>query len=421
MAKVVIIGASTGGLPAAYEMKAALGPEHEITVISNTDTFHFIPSNPWVAVGWRSRKDISFPLRPPLEKKGIKLIAEAAVRIDPVKKEITTSSGGIVPYDYLLIATGPKLAFDDVPGLGPEGHTVSVCTVDHAEDAFERYRKFLENPGPVVIGAAQGASCLGPAYEFAFILDTDLRRRKLRRKVPITFITPEPYIGHLGLSGVGDSKGLLEHELRERHISWHTNTKIKRVDSGKMAVEAPNEAENEIPFGYAMIIPAFRGVDAVAAVEGLCNPKGFVIVDEFQRSRRYPDIYAVGVSIAIAPPEATPLPVGVPKTGFMTESMVAAAVQNIKASINGELASAKATWNAVCLADMGDTGVAFVAIPQMPPRDVTWAKKGRWVHLAKVGFEKYFLRKMKKGLSEPFYEKTILNALKIKKLEKPVS
>jgi len=221
----------------------------------------------------------------------------------------------------------------------------------------------------------------------------------------------------MGLSGVGDSKGLLEHELRERHISWQTNAKIKRVEKGKMVVEVLNEGEKELSFGYSMIIPAFKGVEAVASVEGLCNPKGFVVVDEFQRSPRYPDIYAVGVCIAIAPREATPVPIGVPKTGFMIESMVAATAQNIRSSIEGKPVSAKATWNAICLADMGDTGVAFVAIPQMPPRDVTWAKKGRWVHLAKVGFEKYFLRKMKKGISEPFYETTVLNALKIKKLE----
>ncbi len=416
MARIVIIGASTGGLPAAFELKAALGPDHEITVISKTETFHFIPSNPWVAVGWRTREDISFLLGPILEKKGIRFIAEPASSIDPVKKEISTSSGAVVAYDYLVIATGPKLAFDEVPGLGPEGHTASICTVDHAEEAFEQYRKFLSDPGPVVIGAAQGASCFGPAYEFAFILDADLRRKKLRKKVPMTLITPEPYIGHLGLSGVGDSKGLIEHELRERHINWLTNTRIKKVEEGKMTVEVLNEGERELSFKYSMIIPAFKGVGAVAAVEGLSNPKGFVIVDEFQRSPRYPDIYAIGVCIAIAPPEATPLPVGVPKTGFMIESMVAATVSNIKASIEGKPVSAKASWNAICLADMGDTGIAFVAIPQIPPRDVTWAKKGRWVHIAKAGFEKYFLRKMKKGISEPFYEKTILNALKIKKL-----
>ena len=65
---------------------------------------------------------------------------------------------------------------------------------------------------------------------------------------------------------------------------------------------------------------------------------------------------------------------------------------------------------------MGDSGIAFVAIPQMPPRDVTWSKKGKWVHLAKVAFEKYFIRKMKKGVSEPLYEKIILKYAKIRKL-----
>ncbi|MCR4288096.1 MAG: NAD(P)/FAD-dependent oxidoreductase, partial [Deltaproteobacteria bacterium] len=234
MAKVVIIGASTGGLPAAYELKDALGKNHEITVVSDTETFHFVPSNPWVAVGWRKRKDISFPLKPYLDKKGIRLIAERAVRIDPTKNTVTTDKGTAVPYDYLVLATGPKLAFDEVEGLGPKANTVSICTIDHAEEAYEKYLKFLENPGPVVIGAAQGASCFGPAYEFAFILDTDLRKRRLRKKVPITFVTSEPYLGHLGLSGVGDSKGLMEHEFRERQISYHTNAKLKKIERDKM-------------------------------------------------------------------------------------------------------------------------------------------------------------------------------------------
>ncbi|HEY4619884.1 MAG TPA: NAD(P)/FAD-dependent oxidoreductase, partial [Nitrospirota bacterium] len=150
---------------------------------------------------------------------------------------------------------------------------------------------------------------------------------------------------------------------------------------------------------------------------GLCNPRGFVLVDQTQRSPKYPNIYAVGVCIAIAPVETTPVPTGVPKTGYMIESMVTAATVNIKSAIEGGPVSAKAAWNAICLADLGDTGIAFVAIPQLPPRNVTWAKKGKWVHLAKIAFEKYFLRKMKKGVTEPFYERIILDRLKIKKLE----
>lgn len=418
MAKIIIIGASTGGLPAAYEIKEMLGNRHEVIVISDTEYFHFVPSNPWVAVGWRVRKDTAFPLKPYLKKKGIGLIAEAAQKIDPQQKQVTTIKGTVISYDYLVIATGPKLAFDEVEGLGPERNTVSVCTIDHAEKAYEAYQRFIKEPGPIVVGAVQGASCFGPAYEVAFILDTDLRRRKIRKKVPITFATSEPYIGHLGLGGVGDSKGLLEHEFRERHINWHTNAKVKRIEQGKMVVDIVNEGEKDIPFKYCMMIPAFKGVDAVSSVEGLCNPRGFVIVDAYQRSPKYPDIYAVGVCIAIAP-EPTPVPTGVPKTAYMIESMVTATAHNIKSSIEGNPVSAKATWNAICLADMGDTGIAFVAMPQIPPRNVTWAKKGKWVHLAKVAFERYFIRKMKKGVSEPFYEKAIMNALKIKKLEEP--
>ena len=121
-----------------------------------------------------------------------------------------------------MIATGPELAFDEIEGLGPEANTQSVCQVDHALKAKTAVDALIANPGPVVIGAVQGASCFGPAYEFAFILDKALRDAKVRDRVPMTFVTSEPYIGHLGLDGVGDTKGLLESELRQHHIKWIT-------------------------------------------------------------------------------------------------------------------------------------------------------------------------------------------------------
>ena len=187
MARVAIIGASIGGLPAAYEARALLDKKHTVTVISNVGSFHFVPSNPWVAVGWRTRKDISFELGPVLAKKGIEFVHAMADRIEPEQNRVITAKGE-VPYDYLIIATGPKLKFAAVPGLGPSGYTQSVCNVDHAEQAWGTYQSFLKDPGPIVVGAAQGASCFGPAYEMAFILDADLRKKKLRKKVPIYFV-----------------------------------------------------------------------------------------------------------------------------------------------------------------------------------------------------------------------------------------
>jgi sulfide:quinone oxidoreductase len=197
---------------------------------------------------------------------------------------------------------------------------------------------------------------------------------------------------------------------------------IAGILAGKMFVtevdaQGQTVKEHELPFKFSMMLPAFKGVDAVAAVEGLCNPRGFVMVDENQRSRKYRNIYSGGVCIAIPPVEVTPVPTGAPKTGYMIETMVTAIVKNIVADIGGQPATAKGSWNAICLADMGSTGLAFVAIPQIPPRNVNWFKKGRWVHWAKVAFEKYFIYKMKKGTSEPLYEEYVLKALGIRRLE----
>ncbi len=414
MARVAIIGASIGGLPAAYEARALLDKRHKVIVISNVSSFHFVPSNPWVAVGWRTRKDISFELGPVLAKKRIEFIHATADRIEPEQNRVITAKGE-VPYDYLIIATGPKLNFAAVPGLGPSGYTQSVCTVDHAEQAWGAYQSFLKDPGPIVVGAAQGASCFGPAYEMAFILDADLRKKKLRKKVPIYFITPEPYVGHMGLAGVGKSRRLMEDEFAEHSIKPIHNQAIKEVQPGKMLLED----SQEVRFRYSMMIPPFAGVDAVAGTSGLCNPKGFVNIDAYQANPKYKNIYAVGVCVAIPPVEQTPVPTGAPKTGYMIESMVSAAVHNIKADIENTARKETATWNAICLADMGDTGMAFVALPQMAPRNVTWAKKGKWVHLAKIALEKYFLMKMKRGISEPFFEKAILEGLGIGKREVP--
>ncbi len=111
------------------------------------------------------------------------------------------------------------------------------------------------------------------------------------------------------------------------------------------------------------------------------------------------------------------MPVGVPKTGFMIESMVTAITANIVSLLDAKPATTQATWNAVCLADFGDGGFVFVAQPQIPPRNVNWSAHGRWVHYAKIAFEKYFLRKVRKGESEPFYERLALEAMGLRKLK----
>ena len=427
MAHIVVIGASTGGLPFAYDIKKTLGSNHTVTVISNNPNFNFIPSNPWLAVGWRNEEAISFELKPCLKRKDINLIVGEATEIKPDENQVVVGDQ-TVDYDYLVLATGPKLAFDEVEGLGPKGHSISICTTEHAKIASEEWNNFCNNGGgPIVVGAVQGASCFGPAYEFATIMDTDLKKRGIRDKCPMTFVTAEPYIGHLGLGGVGDSKGLLESEFRSRHIKWVANAKVASVASDKVTVEEVNDEgktikTHEIATKYTMMLPAFKGVDAVAKLAevdpGYVNPRGFVMINSYQQSPVKDNIFSLGVNVAIPPVEDTPVMCGTPKTGYMIESMVTAIVHNIKDMVDGNEPSHVPTWNAVCIADMGDTGAAFVAMPQIPPRNVTWAKKGKMMHLAKIAFEKFFIRNMKTGNSEPAYQKYIFKMLGIERLKK---
>lgn len=422
MPHIAIVGAGLGGVIMAYEMKHKLRPSDRLTVVNLGETYSFVPSNPWVAVGWRKPEEITVDLAPVFRQRGIEFRSEGARRIHPGQNRIELNDGSFLDYDYLILATGPDLAFDEVPGLGPDANTQSVCQIGHAAKAKEAFDALVRSPGPVVVGAVQGASCYGPAYEFAFILDTALRRARKRDQVPMTFVTPEPYIGHLGLDGVGDTKGLLESAMRERHIKWITNARVSKVEPGMMSAEEVHDdgtvkTRHELAFAFSMMLPAFRGVPAVYGIEGLTNPRGFVTIDKHQRNPAFPNVFAVGVGVAIPPVGKTPLPVGVPKTGFMIESMVTATAENIGALLRDEQPRAVASWNAVCLADFGDEGIAFVAQPQIPPRNVNWSSQGKWVHAAKVGFEKYFLRKVRQGRSETFYENLVLDMLGINKLK----
>ena len=423
MAKIVIVGAGIGGIPMAFEMKENARKQDEVVVIADTPTFHFVPSNPWVAVNWRKPDDIKVELAPVFKKKGITFIQNKVTKFKPAENQVELADGSHVDYDYLIIATGPKLAFDEIPGLGPQGHTQSVCHVDHAGESGEFWDNFVKDPGPIIIGAVQGASCFGPAYEYLFIAETDLRKRKIRDKVKMTYVTSEPYIGHLGLGGVGDTKGLLESELRNKHIDWICNAKVDRIEAGKMFITEVDEngavkKQHELPFKHSMMLPAFKGVDGLMGVEGLVNPRGFVLVDEHQRNPTFKNVYSVGVCIAIPPLSQTPVPTGTPKTGYMIESMVTATAHNIRSELDGKEPTEKGTWNALCLADFGDSGVAFLAMPQIPPRNVQWSSQGKWVHWAKIAYEKYFIRKVRKGISEPGYEKYTLKLMGIMRLKR---
>lgn len=392
MARIAVIGGSFGGLTAAFELRRLLGKRAEITLLSDLDHFVFVPSLPWVSMGWRNAGDITLPLKKILEPKGIAFRHEEATGVDADASKVLTM-GGEIPYDYLVIATGPALAFDEVPGLGPEGgHTECIFTLPQAQRARQAWERFLESPGPMAIGSVQGVSCLGPPYEYAFEVDCELRRRGVRHKVPIFFITSEPYVGHFGVGGFGASRRWLEDEFAEKDIKAVPNQAVEEFAPGEVRLKDGAK----IPYKLAMFAPPMKGVPAVAP---LGNPRGFIPVDENMRHKAHKNIFCVGVAMALAPPEPTPVPTGVPKTAYMSVRMALTAARTIASEVSGGPPPGAYEMDVVCLLDMGDTAAYMSARPLLPPRQEMKLRKAVWAKWMKIWFEKYFLFKMKRGIS----------------------
>lgn len=394
--RVIVVGSSFAGLTAALELRKHLPASDEIVVLDPRDHFTFIPSLIWLPFGMRSPDDVTFKLGPMYAKQGIRFVNEAATGIDLDGRTVTTSGGETLAYDRLFLGTGPRLAFEKIPGLGPhDGYTQSVCNLDHALIARDAWDRFLEHPGPVVVGTAQGGSCFGASYEFLLNLRHRIKKAGLDDVAPVTFVTAEPYIGHFGLGGVGNSAEKLEALLAKQGIEGLPNTVIKEVRDGEMELEGGRI----LPFAYAMIVPPFTGVDVVRETEGLGNPMGFIPVTEEYRHPDHPEVFAAGVDVAIPPPGETPVPAGVPKTGQMSEVMAKVAAQNIAADLgHGEHRTmALSELQAICILDAGNGGVIFKADNVLSDDATARVIAGPQAHWAKIAFERIFLGSRKRG------------------------
>lgn len=399
--RTVIVGSSFAGYTAALELRKRTDENHEIVVLDPRDHFTFIPSLIWLPFGLRKPEDITFKLAPIYAKKNIRFINQAAGEIDLEGRAVTTVGGERLEYDQLFIGTGPRLAFEKIEGLGPdEGHTQSVCNLEHAQRAGAAWREFLKDPGPVVVGTAQGGSCFGASYEFLFNIKHQIKKAGLEDVAPVTFVSAEPELGHFGLGGVGNSHELATKFFDRLDIEGLPNSEIRRVTGEHFEMASGRT----LPFKYSMIVPPFTGVDVVASTPGLTNPMGFVPVDEHYRHPEHPEVYSAGVAIAIAPPDPTPVPAGVPKTGQMTETMAKVAARNIAAEVNsGKRESLPLDeLSAICVLDAGNSGVIFKADNVLArgerglhPKAHTTA--GPQAHLAKLAFERIFLESRKRG------------------------
>lgn len=392
---IIVIGGNFAGLTAALELKHELGAEVAVTVISAADRFVFNPSLIWLPFGKRAAADITFPLERTFTEHDIGFIHAEVTAIDPARRTVSVR-GGVETYDYLVVATGYRNDFDAVPGIGPGGYVQTITTLADAEAAGLAWTKFLDDPGPIVVAATQGASCFGAAYEFLFNTAHQLRKLGLASRVPLTFVTAEPFLGHFGMGGLPGGEKLLGSFLRKQRISTHVGVSIEAIEPDRMVLSD----EAIVPYRYAMAVPPFLGQDVVRNTPGLADPRGYIPVDDTYQSRAHPEIFAAGIAAQVTMPWQTAVPIGIPKTGFPTERMAKIAARNIASSLRGERLAEREDFGdmpAVCMMDAGNNGVLILADHMLPPRKGGVLVPGPQVHAMKVAFEKYFLWKARHG------------------------
>jgi sulfide:quinone oxidoreductase len=293
-----------------------------------------------------------------------------------------------------VIATGYRNKEDVVPGFTENANTIT--TLVEAERTGLAWKRFLDEPGDVVIAATQGAGCFGAAYEFLFNTAYQLKKAGLHKEAKLTYVTAEPFLGHFGIGGLPHGEQLLGMFLKKEGIDARISVAIDHVDDGAVVL-ADGE---ELPFAFSMVVPPFVGQDFLREADGIADEKGFIKVRDTYQTEKYDDIYAVGVAAAVDVPWQTPTPVGIPKTGFPTEVMAHTAASNIAAQVRGLVPTHAKSFGdikAVCVMDAGNNGVIILADKMLPPRKHGVLIPGPQAHLMKLGFEKYFLWKMRHG------------------------
>jgi sulfide:quinone oxidoreductase len=395
--KIIVLGSNFAGTTTALELSRKLKKEsipHEIQVISPTDKFLYVPSLIWVPFGGREIEDISFPIAPVYSKYGVRFTQERAVRVDPNAKQVHTDSGAAYAYDYLVAATGVSIKTDVALGLE---NTECIVTPPMALKCREAFEKFVQNPGPAVVGATQGASCMGAGYEFLFNFEKELRRRGVRKKVPLTWITPEPELGHFGIGGIRGGELMLKAFMSMFDMSFRVNAKVDSVTPGQIELAGGEK----LPYNFAMLIPPFEGADVMKNSPELVDEKGFVPCEDTYQSTQYDSIYAAGLAVQVkAPFKDCTVPFGVPKTGFPSDVQGKIVAHNITEQIKGSRAFKVMPFGkipGICIMDAGAKEVWILTDHLFKPRRFEIMIPNVFYNVGKLLLEKYMLFKNRLG------------------------
>lgn len=395
MITTVVIGGNFAGLTAALELKRKGGKEHKVIVIDKSDKFLFMPSLIWVPFKRRNIEDITIPKAEIFKKNGVDFVLAEALHVDPKTQTVTTTVGDF-NYNHLVIATGPKVKHDIAPGVTEYGHYIG--SPNGAMKIREALENFKQDPGPVVIGATQYASCMGAAYEFLFNFEKWCREEKIRDKVHITWFTPETFLGHFGIDGMKGAKEMFNMFFKMFKMNVKTEVALEKMDDKNVYFSDGTI----LPYKFNMIMPPFTGVDFVTkSTELHATPTGFMPVGDDYRHMEYPNIWSAGLAVDVKLPwRPGKVPFVAPKTGYPSDVTGKIVAENIIRITKGKTKLIEKYWGKIpglCIMDAGKKEVLIISNHLFKPRLFAIMLPNLIYDFSKVLFEKYFLWKIRKG------------------------
>src|SRR6266540_562914 len=279
--RVVVLGGGFGGLEAAFYLRDKVKGAAAVTIVSDRESFLFKPNTIYIPFGMDPAK-LTIPLRPALAKQDMAFVHGRATAVDPQRKTVTVQRTGAgeasdapqtLPYDYLVLATGAGMRPAEIPGLTE--HALTIWTPPDMLRLRDAYNQLVaagkrRERRRVLFVVPPNNKCSGPLYEMVQMLDTWLRRKKVRQYVELTWTTYEG--GYIQAFGPRLHESVTD-EFSRRGIEGHTQYAVERVEPGRVFYKNGES----LPYDLLVSFPPYV---AAAPFEGLpSDDRGFITTD----------------------------------------------------------------------------------------------------------------------------------------------
>jgi len=374
---ILILGGGTGGLVVANKLRKALSKDNDV-VLLDKEKNHLFPSLLWLMVGWRNKEQIQKPLSL-LQKKGIRFINALVQGIDFGNKVVSTS-GGDIPFDYLVIALGADTFPEKMSGFLEAAYNVyDLSGAERIREAIDEFDK-----GRVVILiSSKPFKCPAAPYEAALLLSAYFTKKE--RDVEIEVVTPE--LLPMGVAGpeIGNAVVSL---LQDRGIRFTPQHQAVKIDPAKKEI-AFHDGEM-LSYDLLIGIPP-HGLPEVLKDSPVLDKSGWVKVNPKTLDTDLEDVYALGDVTKIMLSVGKPLP----KAGVFAHFQAAVVAHNIAAKIKGVSPNKEFDGRGYCFIELGDGRAGFASgnFYAEPEPVVNLKKPRRMWHWGKVLFEKWWLWK----------------------------